>query len=219
MKQPLNHEKDGADTSALRERMVDEQIRDRGIADEHVLKAMRRVPRHAFVPSQMQEMAYSDGPLPIGNSQTISQPYIVALMTEALGLKPGQKVLEVGTGSGYQAAILAEMGLDVYTIEFLPDLSEKAREILTQLGYEDIHYRCGDGHAGWPEEAPFDGIIVTAAPSRLPEPLGEQLKTGGRLVIPIGNWGQDLYVYTRNEDGSLSGEVICAVRFVPLVKD
>jgi protein-L-isoaspartate(D-aspartate) O-methyltransferase len=197
--------------------MVEYQLRRRGVADSRVLAAMERVPRHAFIPERMHDMAYSDGPLPIGHGQTISQPYIVAVMSEALGLKPGMKVLEVGTGSGYQAAVLAQMGLDVYTVEYLPELAALAERLLRQLGYGNIHFRTGDGRDGWPERAPFDGILVTAAPESLPESLGEQLAPGGRLVIPIGRWEQHLYVYRKNADGSLDKDVVFAVRFVPLV--
>ena len=197
--------------------MVKYQLRRRGVADRHVLHAMATVPRHAFVPDSMLEMAYSDGPLPIGSGQTISQPYIVAVMSEALGVKPGMKVLEIGTGSGYQAAVLAAMGLDVYTVEYLPELAQRAQQQLEGLGHDTIHFRTGDGRSGWPEAGPFDGILVTAAPDSLPESLGEQLVVGGKLVIPIGHWSQDLYVYRKNEDGSLTGQTLFAVRFVPLV--
>lgn len=209
----------GADPpAAARHRMVESQLRARGVRDERVLAAMGQVPREAFVPGSLKGMAYSDGPLPIGEDQTISQPYIVAVMSEALVLSPGRRVLEIGTGSGYQAAVLAEMGLEVYTVEFRPALSERARSILEDLGYRNIHYRIGDGHEGWPGEAPFDGIVVTAAPAELPEQLGRQLVTGGHLVIPVGRHDQELMVYRRTPDGGLSGERVCAVRFVPLVR-
>ena len=199
-----------------RKRMVEEQLRARGITDENVLGAMERVARHAFVPSGLRNMAYADSPLPIGEEQTISQPYIVALMTEALSVGPGKRVLEVGTGSGYQAAVLAEMEVEVYTIESLPALADRARRLLERLGYRDIHFRVGDGREGWPEEAPFDGIIVTAAPNTVPPAYAEQLKTGGHLVIPVGRWEQDLFVYEKEPDGHTSYERLSGVRFVPL---
>jgi protein-L-isoaspartate(D-aspartate) O-methyltransferase len=200
-----------------RRKMVEQQLRPRGIADEAVLGAMERVPRHAFVPEAYHQMAYTDGPLPIGNGQTISQPYIVAVMSEALRLRPGQRVLEVGTGCGYQAAVLAEMGLLVYTIEYIDELGADARERLTGLGYDTIRFRTGDGRAGWPEEAPFDGIIVTAAPADVPAALVDQLSTGGRLVIPVGRDLQELVVYRKNDDGSCIENRLFPVRFVPLV--
>lgn len=206
------------DAAAIpRKDMVEHQLRSRGIADAAVLSAMGRVPRELFVPVELRSMAYADGPLPIGGGQTISQPLIVASMSEALGLRPGMKVLEIGTGSGYQAAVLAEMGLQVYTIEYLPSLAGSARQRLHGLGYGEIQFRCGDGNAGWVEAAPFDGIIVTAAPPGLPEALGRQLSPGGKLVIPIGEFEQWLWVYRKNTDGSLSGEKRYGVRFVPLV--
>jgi protein-L-isoaspartate(D-aspartate) O-methyltransferase len=213
----MNRSSDEDDYTALRHRMVEEQLRSRGIEDERVLEAMERVPRHAFVPPGLREMAYSDNPLPIGEDQTISQPYVVAVMTEALAVEPGDRVLEIGTGSGYQAAILAEMGVEVFTVEYHEKLSASARRILERLDYADIHYRIGDGRAGWPEEAPFAGIIVTAAPDTLPQSLADQLKSGGRLVIPIGRWEQDLFVCTRQPNGTLEHERLFAVRFVPLV--
>jgi len=201
-----------------RKTMVDYQLRARGIADPVVLTAMETVPRHKFVPSDLFHMAYADGPLPIGCGQTISQPYVVAAMSEALELQSGDRVLEVGTGSGYQTAVLCEMGLEVYTMEFVPKLAEKARETLVDLGYKDIHFRVGDGHAGWPEEAPFDGIIVTAAPVKVPEQLCRQLRPGCRLVIPVGHFSQDLRVYEKDEAGNLTWRSLFPVRFVPLVK-
>jgi protein-L-isoaspartate(D-aspartate) O-methyltransferase len=218
MKWPFQQDADKDREAVLRRNMVEQQLRRRGIRDRHVLGAMQRVPRHAFVPGLMREMAYSDGPLPIGKGQTISQPYIVASMSEALALKPGMKVLEVGTGSGYQAAVLAEMGLEVYTIEYIDSLAMEARDRLRAMGYQDIRFRCGDGNEGWPEKAPFDGIIVTAAPPELPQGLGDQLAEGGRLVIPVGTFSQDLWVYRKCADGTLSGDMLYAVRFVPLVR-
>lgn len=177
----------------LRENQAREEmvalIRRRGVRNAAVLEAMARVPRERFVAPQLQAEAYGDYPLPIGHGQTISQPYIVALMTEALDLQPGDKVLEIGTGSGYQAAILAEMGMEVYTIEVVPALYEMAQARLAELGYDRVHCRLGDGNAGWPEHAPYAGIIATAAPSQIPPALIEQLADGGRLVIPIGPRG------------------------------
>jgi protein-L-isoaspartate(D-aspartate) O-methyltransferase len=205
--------------AAARHAMVAEQLRARGIRDERVLAAMGQVPRHAFVPPELRDRAYWDGPLPIGDDQTISQPYIVAAMSEALGAPDGGRVLEIGTGSGYQAAVLAEMGLEVYTVEFLARLAAEARARLEWLGYRDIHYRIGDGRAGWPHRAPFDGILVTAAPADLPPALAGQLGPAGRLVIPVGRWDQELRVYQRQDDGHLSMQRLFGVRFVPLVGD
>ncbi|RME67961.1 MAG: protein-L-isoaspartate(D-aspartate) O-methyltransferase [Verrucomicrobia bacterium] len=195
--------------------MVEHQIAARGIRDPRVLEAMRRVPRHAFVPPDVQNLAYEDHPLPIGHGQTISQPYIVALMTELAEVGPGSRVLEIGTGSGYQAAVLAEIGAEVYSIEIIPELGERAREVLRRLGYDRVQVRIGDGSVGWPEEAPFDAIIVTAAPVHIPEPLREQLKVGGRLVIPVGSIMQELRVVVREADGWRERAVI-PVRFVPM---
>ncbi len=200
-----------------REEMVVRQIIVRGVADPAVLAAMRVVPRHLFVPTELLNLAYHDNPLPIGHGQTISQPYIVALMTEALKLEPGMRVLEIGTGSGYQAAVLAEMGMQVYTIEILPELAEHATETLTNLGYTNVHTLTGDGYFGWEENAPFDRIIVTAAPDHLPQPLARQLLEGGRLVIPIGPVGafQTLWLFEKN-DGELQATNLGGVSFVPL---
>ncbi len=203
----------------LREQMIQEQLVPRGIYDERVLEAFRRVPRHRFVPPAKQDQAYGDHPLPIGQNQTISQPYIVALMTESLQLQGHEKVLEVGTGSGYQAAILAELVPAVYTVERLPELSKNARQILDELGYTTIHYKVGDGAIGWPEESPFDAILVAAAAKKVPEGLTDQLAPGGRLVIPVGNtWFQDLVLITREETG-LTRKKLCGCRFVPLILD
>ena len=199
-----------------REKMVHSQIEARGVKDPAVLAAMRRVPRHEFVPAASRPFAYDDYPLPIGEGQTISQPYIVAFMTERLQLKPGQRVLEIGTGSGYQAAVLAEIGVEVYTIEIIETLAAGARAVLQHLGYGKIHARAGDGYLGWPEAAPFDGIIVTAAPPRVPQPLIDQLKPGGRLVVPEGVYQQDLVIYTKTPYGQLHRESVLAVRFVPM---
>jgi protein-L-isoaspartate(D-aspartate) O-methyltransferase len=198
-----------------REAMVARQIEDRGVKDARVLAAMRKVPRHLFVPGRERSYAYTDGPLSIGKGQTISQPYIVAFMTELMKLKGGEKVLEIGTGSGYQAAVLAEIVDRVYTIEIVPELAETAGAILDSLGYKNVEVRCGDGYKGWPEKAPFDAVIVTAAPDHIPEPLKEQLKVGGRLVIPVGSWFQELQVVIRTEKGYRT-EKSLPVRFVPM---
>ncbi|MCP4198090.1 MAG: protein-L-isoaspartate(D-aspartate) O-methyltransferase [Proteobacteria bacterium] len=197
-----------------RARMVADQIAARGIHDPAVLEAMRTVPRHAFIPNKWQNEAYDDHPLPIGHDQTISQPYIVAYMTEALKAQKGQKILEIGTGSGYQAAVLAHMGARVFSIEIVKSLGTMARKTLKQLGY-DVQVRIGDGYAGWPEEAPFDGIIVTAAPTEIPAPLIAQLKDGGRLVVPVGRYFQDLKVI-KKVSGKLVTENTLPVRFVPM---
>ena len=200
-----------------RERMVETQIAARGIRDPRVLAAMRKVPRHLFVDEALKDQAYGDYPLPIGEGQTISQPYIVALMTEALELKGPEKVLEVGTGSGYQAAILAELARWVYSIERYPSLAYQAKRTLERLGYNNVIIRVGDGTKGWPEAAPFDAIIVTAAGPKIPEPLLEQLKDGGRLVMPVGDeWSQYLIKVTKKGD-KLYKENLGAVRFVKLV--
>jgi protein-L-isoaspartate(D-aspartate) O-methyltransferase len=203
------------DWQMLRERMVSQQIEARGVKDPLVLKSMRTVPRHLFVPEAHRDGAYSDTPLPIGESQTISQPYIVALMTELLELGAGSRVLEIGTGSGYQAAVLAGMGIDVYSIEIRQRLCERAQEILAELEYDSVQVRCGDGYGGWPEAAPFDGIIVTAAPASVPDPLLTQLAVGARMVIPVGDFYQELKVITRTEKGFEERSVI-PVRFVPM---
>jgi protein-L-isoaspartate(D-aspartate) O-methyltransferase len=205
-----------ADWSDLRGRMVVQQIETRGVKDPAVLEAMRTVPRHLFVPEDYREAAYQDSPLPIGESQTISQPYIVALMSELLEVKAGDRVLEIGTGSGYQAAVLAAMGVEVFTIEIRQRLCERAQETLAQLGYDNAHVRCGDGYGGWPEEAPFDGVIVTAAPEAIPEPLVDQLATGARMVIPLGDFYQQLMVIKKTSDGVEERSVI-PVRFVPMI--
>lgn len=195
--------------------MVAEQIEARGVRDMRVLEVMRRVPRWQFVPASMRTAATEDRPLPIGNGQTISQPYIVALMTELLEVEPGDRVFELGTGSGYQAAILAEMGVEVYTIEIKAGLCEHAQTVLQELGYDSAHVRCGDGYGGWPDAAPFDGIIVTAAPDRIPDPLLGQLRDGARMVIPVGDFYQELKVITRTGDAFQERSVI-PVRFVPM---
>jgi len=203
------------DWAALRERMVETQIESRGVRDPRVLEAMRTVPRHEFVPEAWRAEAYRDSPVPIGDGQTISQPYIVALMTELLEVGPGERVLEIGTGSGYQAAVLDAMGVEVYSIEIRPALCRRAAETLKRLGYRRVHVRCGDGYGGWPEHAPFDGIVVTAAPERVPDPLLDQLAVGGHMVIPVGAFYQELKVITRTETGFEERSVI-PVRFVPM---
>jgi len=200
---------------ALSHQMVKEQIVRRGIKDTLVLNAMLKVERHKFVPLQYRTLAYTDRPLPIGLNQTISQPYIVALMTSLLELKGNEKVLEIGTGSGYQAAILAEIAKEVYSIEILEPLAESAGQRLKNLGYRNIIVKCGDGYQGWKEYAPFDCIIVTCAPSHIPQPLVEQLKIGGRMVIPVGDIYQELLLITRTPDGIKENSVI-PVRFVPM---
>lgn len=198
-----------------RDWMVDTQIVGEGITDPNVISALRRVPRHRFIPSQVAEEAYGNFPLPIGHEQTISQPFIVAYMTEVLKLKPGEKVLEIGTGLGYQAAILAELGVQVFTMEIVKPLAQNARENLSQLGFADVWVRAGDGYQGWPEEQPFDAIIITAAPSHIPEPLLEQMAIGGRLILPIGDDSQTLVLIRRTEEGYQRTELL-PVRFVPM---
>ncbi len=203
------------DFQAMREKMVETQIRARGVKDPRVLSAMIKVERHLFVPKDLWTSAYADHPLPIGEGQTISQPYIVALMTELLGLKGGEKVLEIGTGSGYQAAILAELAKEVYTIEIIEPLSNVAKKILLQLGYRNIRVRTGDGYLGWPEAAPFDAIIVTAAPGHIPQPLLDQLREGGRMVVPVGTYSQVLKKIVKRS-GRIETTDITPVVFVPM---
>jgi protein-L-isoaspartate(D-aspartate) O-methyltransferase len=205
------------DFQKLRERMVQEQLGIRGISDQGVLAAMRKVERHKFVPENVRHLAYEDSPLPIGQGQTISQPYIVALMTEVLRLQGKEKVLEIGTGSGYQAAILAELTGEVYTIELIPELAKAAEKLLSSLGYKNIHVKCGDGYAGWPEAAPFDCIIVTCAPQEIPPALLEQLAEEGRMVIPVGIVHQELKLVTK-KNGNVTTQDVIPVRFVPMVK-
>lgn len=198
-----------------RQEMVEQQIKARGIKNPGVLAAMLKVPRHQFVPEEYRAFAYYDSPQPIGEGQTISQPYIVALMTELLEPEETDRVLEIGTGSGYQAAILAELVKEVYTIEIIESLAKRAEELLKNLGYTNVYVRCGDGFKGWPEAAPFDGIIVTCAPTEIPPPLIEQLKIGGKLVIPVGEFFQELIVATKTETG-IEKKSIIPVRFVPM---
>ena len=199
--------------------MVRSQIRDRDVRDARVLAAMNTVPRHEFVPERYRGQAYEDHPLPIGHGQTISQPYIVALMTELLKLEPEDRVFELGTGSGYQAAVASRVAKSVYTVEIYRELAEPARDRLKSLGFNNVHARHGDGYFGWPEKAPFDGIIVTAAADHIPPPLIEQLKRGGRLIIPLGSPFsiQQLVLVTKDLEGNVSEHPIIAVRFVPLL--
>ena len=208
-----------SDFAAQRQRMVTEQLKARGISDERVLNAMNKVPREEFVPPDSRAGSYEDGPLPIGYAQTISQPYIVAFMTEQLRLKPSDRVLEIGTGSGYQAAILAELMSQVYSIEIVEPLAKNAEATLQRLGYENVHVKIGDGYKGWPEAAPFDAIIVTCAPDRVPQPLVDQLKDGGRMVIPVGDRiAQELYLLEK-KNGQLKQSATLPVRFVPMARE
>lgn len=193
-----------------------EDLRAGGIKDERVLAAMGRTPRHRFVPADLRAVAYADTPLPLGLGQTISQPTVVAMMTELARVEPGDRVLEVGTGSGYQAAVLAECGAEVYSVEILPELGERARELLQELGYRTVHVRIEDGYRGWPEYAPFQAIVVTAAPPKVPPTLLEQLAPGGRLVVPEGEHVQTLTVYRRTETGDFEVSRHAGVRFVPM---
>jgi len=206
------------DFKIMHERMVENQIKARGVKDPRVLSAMLKVQRHLFVPRESQSSAYADQPLPIGQGQTISQPYIVALMTELLELKGGERVLEVGTGSGYQAAILGELAKDVYSIEIIETLASSARDLLLKLDYKNITVKAGDGYLGWPEAAPFDAIIVTAAPDHIPKPLLEQLKDGGIMVLPVGTYSQELKKITRRS-GTFETTDVIPVLFVPMTGD
>ena len=201
--------------SARRMNMVDNQIRARGIRDPRVLDVMRKVPRHEFVPADQTANAYDDNPLPIGLGQTISQPYIVAYMTEQLQVTPQSKVLEIGTGSGYQAAVLGELAQEVYSIEIVAELERRSKETLERLGYKNIHVKAGDGYRGWPEQAPFDRIIVTAAPDHVPQPLVDQLAVGGRLIIPVGDYYQQMLILTKTPRGVVEEKTIDVV-FVPM---
>ena len=202
-------------TEQKRQAMVENQIVTRGVDDARVLAAMRKVPRHEFVPADVRASAYDDRPLPIGWEQTISQPYIVALMTSALRLQGSERVLEIGTGSGYQAAVLAAIVPEVYSIEILPELAQAARATLDRLGLERVRLRTGDGFRGWPEHAPFDAIVVTASPLQVPQPLLEQLAPGGRMVLPVGGEQQLLLRITRGPNG-YDSDTLAAVRFVPM---
>ena len=201
--------------------MIKNQLQSRGIRDDAVLEVMRSVERHNFVPENYRDRAYSDGPLPIGHGQTISQPYIVAFMTEQLQVSSQHKVLEIGTGSGYQAAILGELAKHVFTIEIIPELAEGAKNILNHLSYKNITVRAGDGYKGWPEEAPFERIMVTAAPTEIPQTLIDQLAPGGRMILPVGAQFlvQYLWVIEKDDQGTVTKEKILPVRFVPMVKE
>lgn len=200
-----------------RKEMIEKQIIARGVKDKDVLDAMTKVARHLFVDESLRDHAYDDSPLPIGEGQTISQPFIVAYMSEVAKLEKEHKVLEIGTGSGYQAAILAEIVSEVYTIEILKSLADKAKETLEGLGYANIFFKHGDGYKGWNEHAPFDAIIVTAAPSKIPQELVKQLKVDGRMIIPVGSFSQELYVITKTETG-IDKKSLIPVRFVPMVE-
>jgi protein-L-isoaspartate(D-aspartate) O-methyltransferase len=206
------------DSEALRADMINSQLRARGISDPRVLDAMRKVPRHLFVPEAVRWRAYDDTPLPIGHDQTISQPYIVGYMSEALELRPTDRVLEIGTGSGYQAAILGELAHEVYTIEIVPELAEQARAALETSGYRNVHVRQGNGYLGWPEAAPFDRIIVTAAPDEVPQALVDQLAMDGIMVVPVGGVYDDqvMKIIRKTETGVVTRETL-PVRFVPMV--
>jgi protein-L-isoaspartate(D-aspartate) O-methyltransferase len=206
---------EGGDDSAWRWNMVENQIIARGIRDSSVIQAMLAVPRHRFVPEEYVSSAYNDGPVPIGGGVTISQPYIVALMSELLRPMRGMKVLEVGTGSGYQTAVLAETGCEVYTVEILEDIAKRAHRLLDELGYKNVKFRIGDGYAGWEEYAPFDAIIVTAAPGNIPQKLAGQLKPGGRMIIPVGEESQELLLVEKTDEGIVTRR-ITSVRFVPM---
>ena len=199
--------------------MVNKQIVNRGISDPEVIAAMKSVERHEFVPADKAKYAYQDSPLPIGMGQTISQPYIVALMTDLLDLKANEKILEVGTGSGYQAAVLAEICKNVYSIEVIPELAARAKKTLQKLNYHNVHLRTGDGYKGWKEAAPFDAIIVTAAPTHIPEPLKAQLAENGRMVIPVGGKYTQELVLIEKKNGKLRKKDVIPVRFVPMIDD
>lgn len=207
--------------TTARQHMIQTQLTGfgRGITNARVLTAMGKVPRQEFVPERNRFLAYTDGPLPIGHGQTISQPYIVAFMTEQLDPQPTDRVLEIGTGSGYQAAVFAELVRAVYTIEIVEPLGHRAESTLQRLNYTNVNVRIGDGYKGWPEAAPFDAIIVTCAPERVPQPLVEQLKDGGRMIIPIGGWGDQMLVLFRKVEGHLKKQAVLPVRFVPMTGD
>ena len=208
-----------SDFAAERQRMVERQLKARDIKDARVLAAMGKVPREAFVPPESRDASYEDGPLPIGYDQTISQPYIVAFMTEQLRLKPSDRVLEIGTGSGYQAAILAELVSEVYSVEIVEPLARAAEATLQRLGYKNVDVKIGNGYKGWREAAPFDAIIVTCAPDKVPQPLIDQLKDGGRMVIPVGErFAQQLYLLEK-KNGQLKESVTLPVRFVPMLRE
>ena len=207
------------DFAAQRQRMVEQQLKPRGIRDERVLAAMAKVPREEFIPEDARADAYEDGALPIGYDQTISQPYVVAFMTEQLRPRPSDRVLEIGSGSGYQAAVLAEIVADVYTMDIVEPLAKTAEATLQRLGYKNVHIKVGDGYKGWPEEASFDAIIVTCAPEKVPQPLIDQLKDAGRMIIPVGErFAQQLYLLEK-KNGQLKESVTLRVRFVPMLRE
>lgn len=207
------------DFASARKRMIERQIVARGITNQRVLRVMGTVPRHELVPAGYRSSAYADEPLPIGFGQTISQPYIVAFMTEHLDPKPDDRVLEIGTGSGYQAAVLAGLVREVHTIEIVKELAERARVDLQRLGYTNVHVKAGDGYKGWPEAAPFDAVIVTCAPDSVPQPLVQQLREGGRMIIPVGSgFGQELYLLEKKA-GRVEKRAVLPVRFVPMTRD
>lgn len=205
----------------LRQAMIENQIIDRGVSDERVIKAMNDVPRHLFVKESLRDLAYADGPLPIGHNQTISQPYIVAYMTEILQPDTHHIVLEVGTGSGYQAAILSKLVNHVYSIEIIPELGKEAANRLDKLGYDNVTVKIGDGYNGWEEHAPFDRIIVTAAPEQIPKKLVDQLKSGGLMVLPVGktSFGQDMRIVKKDRTGQVTTQETIPVRFVPMIHE
>ena len=208
------------DFAAARRRMIEEQLAGagRGITNQRVLEVMGRVPREQFVPAEYRRLSYEDQPLPIGYGQTISQPFIVAFMTEKLDPKPSDKLLEIGTGSGYQAAVLAGLSSNVWTIEIVESLAQRAEADLKRLGYTNVHVRAGDGYLGWPEAAPFDAIIVTCAPDHVPQPLVDQLKEGGRMIIPVGSSGDQQLVLLRKTGGKVVQQAVLPVRFVPMIR-
>ncbi|MDG5800071.1 protein-L-isoaspartate(D-aspartate) O-methyltransferase [Marinilabiliaceae bacterium ANBcel2] len=202
----------------VRKQMVEQQIESRGIESQKVLNAMKAVPRHKFVPFDMERFAYLDRPLPIGFDQTISQPYIVAFMSEQINPKPGMKVLEIGTGSGYQAAILAEIGCEVYTIELIPELAQSAEKVIKELNYDNVKVMAGNGYLGWPEHSPFDAIVVTAAPEEIPPKLVEQLAEGGIMIVPVGPVNSLQYLkLLEKKDGKIKTDKLMPVRFVPMI--
>lgn len=212
---PNKHKTTVEQFESQRRQMVEYQLRLRGIKNQRVLAAMAKVPRHQFVDSWEQDFAYSDRPLPIDHNQTISQPYIVAYMTQAAEISPESKVLEIGTGCGYQAAVLAEIANQVYSLEIIPQLAQKARQTLSQLGYKNIKVKTGDGYQGWVEYAPYDAIVVTAAPEQMPTTLIDQLALNGKIVIPVGTWHQEIFVLTKTQQGIVEKKTI-PVRFVPM---
>lgn len=212
--QIADEEKAAQDFARQRQNLVD-QLTSQGVTSSTVLDAMLKVPRHKFVPSSQRHLAYQNRPLPIGHGQTISQPFIVGYMTEAASIAPGEKVLEIGTGSGYQAAVLAELAKEVYTIEIIPELAEGARTLLRELGYKNVQVKTGNGYEGWTEHAPFDAIVVTAAPDQVPQTLVDQLAFKGKMVIPVGSTFQEMVIITRDESGVIERRTI-PVRFVPM---